>query len=300
MKKKTVLITGSTGMLGRALIGAMTGKYNLIGLDITADKRDAKTLDKFISCNITKEGDVKAAVIGARPDIVIHSAAWTDVDGCEKDEEKAHLVNTIGTENIAAACEEAGAVCLYISTDFVFDGNKGTPYREDDATAPLSVYGRTKFDGESAVRRILERHFIVRTSWLFGPYGRNFVDIILDKADKKQDLRIVMDQFGSPTYTRDLARGIITLIESGWGKDGVFGVYHITNTESCSWFKYAEEILKISGKRDVRMIPITSTELDRPAVRPIMSILSNSKFEALTKEGLRPWQLALRAYLKKG
>lgn len=296
--KRKLLITGSTGMLGSALAEVLRPEYALSGTDIIADREAAKKLDGFVPCDITKKEKVKAVFKKTCPDIVIHSAAWTDVDGCERDEEKARLINCQGTANIAEACKESGAVCLYISTDFVFNGQKTAPYTEDDATAPLNVYGRTKLEGERVLQDTLTRYFIVRTSWLFGPHGRNFVDIILDRAEKKEPLRVVMDQLGSPTYTKDLAAAIARLLSLAGGRDDLYGIYHITNRDSCSWFRYAEEILRIAGMNGVAITPLTSAELDRPATRPVMSVLDNAKFGALAGRELRPWQEALRAYLR--
>jgi dTDP-4-dehydrorhamnose reductase len=245
----------------------------------------------------------------ARPDIVIHAAAMTDVDGCELDSKKAYKINAEGAKNVALACRSAGAALIYISTDFVFDGKKKSAYKETDKTNPLSIYGDSKLKGELAVKKALKRYFILRTSWLYGRNGKNFVDTIITKAKSEKLLKVVDDQVGSPTYTKDLAKAIHALLQriqprpghpAGLYRPGLgigFGVYHVSNSGAVSWFNYAREILKLAGS-GTKVIPISSKELARPANRPAMSVLDNTKFVKLTGYKMRSWQKALKDYVR--
>lgn len=295
--KKRILITGSNGMLGVDLTLLLRHIYDVICTDIAGNRSHTFRTKDFIKCDITDRKAAIDTVKKSKADIVIHTAAWTDVDGCELDKDNAMKINAEGTYNIAIGCKESKAIMFYISSDFVFDGSKDKPYREDDKTNPPNVYGLSKLKGEEEIRRVLERYFIVRTSWLFGKNGRNFVDIILDKADRKKELKIVVDQFGSPTYTKDLSRALEKLAQLSLKNKNLGGVFHFSNSGSCSWYRYAEEIIKIAGKTDTRLLPITSAELDRPAVRPSMSILNTEKYSKLCNEEVRNWQLALQDYL---
>lgn len=295
--KRKVLVTGSSGMLGTDLILLLRRAYDVIYTDIVESKNPACKTKDFIKCDITDRQRTIDTVKRSKADIVLHTAAWTDVDGCQLDKENAMMINAEGTHNIALGCKESKAIMFYISSDFVFDGSKDEPYREDDKINPLNVYGLSKLKGEEAIRKELDRYFIIRTSWLFGKNGRNFVDIILDKADQKKELRIIVDQFGSPTFTIDLSAALEKLVQLSLKNKNLGGVYHFCNSGSCSWYKYAEEILKIAGKTDTKLLPITSAELDRPAVRPKMSILNIDKYSKLCNDRPRDWQSALRDYL---
>ncbi|MDD5428963.1 MAG: dTDP-4-dehydrorhamnose reductase, partial [Candidatus Omnitrophica bacterium] len=234
--------------------------------------------------------------------IVIHAAAWTDVDGCERDREKAYRINASGTENVAVACKNAGAVLIYISTDFVFDGKKKEPYTEEDKTDPLNIYAASKLAGEEAVRKNLKEYFILRTSWLYGAGGKNFVDTIIAKAGTEKELKVVRDQAGSPTYTKDLACAIHRLADKIFRDrrqpTAAFGTYHVSNSGSVSWYDYACEILRLAGL-DTKVKAITSAELARPAKRPAMSVLDNSKFASFTGYAMRDWKIALKEYIMK-
>ena len=295
--KKKVLITGSSGMLGIDLVLLFSHDYDVIATDIVKSKSPDTKSKNFIRCDITDRKGTINTIKTSKADIVIHAAAWTDVDGCELDKENAMKINAEGTHNVALGCKETKAVMFYVGSDFVFDGAKTAPYREDDGTNPLNTYGLSKLKGEEAIRKELERYFIIRTSWLFGKHGRNFVDIVLDKAERKKELRIVMDQFGSPTYTKDLSKAIQNLVQLSLENKGLGGIYHFSDSGSCSWFKYAEEIIKIAGKINAKLLPITTRELERPAVRPGMSILNTDKYSQLCNERPRSWQSALRHYL---
>ena len=289
--KSRILITGSSGMLGVDLAQDLEKKYVVIGTDIVQSaKRIAR---RFYKADITDHKRIKAIIEKIRPDIVIHTAAWTDVDGCELDKDKAYAVNSVATRNIAASCKDIDAVLIYISTDFVFDGRKEKPYKESDKTNPLGVYADSKLKGEAAVVKTLKRYFILRSSWLYGKHGKNFVDTIITKAKRGGLLNIVDDQVGSPTYTIDLAKAISVLIDK---VDANYGIYHVANSGNVSWYDYAKEIVKISGIK-AKVLPISSKELARPARRPAMSVLDSSKFVKVTGYRMRGWNSALREYL---
>ena len=263
-------------MLGRDLL-ALLGERGL-GVDI--DEID-----------ITDPGSVLKVVGYLKPEVVVNCAAYTDVDGCETNVETAMAVNGEGVAYLAMACRDLGALLVQVSTDYIFDGGKGTPYVEDDAPCPLSIYGESKLAGEMNAAFCLE-HLIVRTQWLYGLNGKNFVETMLRLGEEKNELTVVDDQIGSPTWTVDLARAIIALIDSGCR-----GVYHAANSECCSWNGFAKAIFEEAGL-NVSVTPMTTIELNRPAKRPLYSTLECSKLSADT--GFRPqaWRNALREYLK--
>ncbi len=276
-----VLVTGANGMLGRDLTEALSRRYEVYGRDI----------DDF---DITREKETMDAMREIRPDIVIHAAAYTDVDGCESHIELANSVNGLGTKNVASACRELRAKMVYISTDYVFDGTKSGAYSEEDPTCPVNAYGRSKLEGERWVRAMVDQFVIVRTAWLFGRWGGNFVKTILRLAREKGALSVVDDQFGSPTYTVDLSQGIGAIMENRCR-----GIYHITNGGTCSWYEYAREILAMSGLDRVPVRPISSGQLNRPAKRPHNSVFALSKFERDTGYRMRHWREALGDYLER-
>lgn len=275
-----VLIVGVKGMLGSELFEILTPEYSVTGLghheiDISDFQGTA--------CMIKK----------AQPDIVINCAAYMDVDGCESNPERAFAVNGTGVENLALACRETGSALLQVSTDYIFDGAGSTPYAEDDPPNPRSIYGKSKLAGEEYARSILTKHFIVRTSWLFGKYAGNFVSAILRQAGEKNELAVVYDQVGCPTYTKDLALAIAELI-----KTKEYGTYHITNSSQCSRYQFAVDILNAAGITGVKVKPIATALTDRPAPRPAYSVLSNRKWRAAGHAPLRPYQQALAEYLR--
>ena len=285
-----VLVTGSRGMLGTDLCLELADSYNVAGLDMTQGAG-------VIQCDITDKEKTLKSIVEAKPDIVIHAAAWTNVDGCEKDPKRAALVNVDGTTNVAFAASKAGAALLYISTDFVFDGKKKLPYNEGDLPAPLSVYAKAKLEGEKIVSVSGVNYVIVRSGWLYGKNGINFVSTIIDKAKSEEELKVVDDQVGSPTYTKDLAKAIAGLIK---GLTKPFGeIVHISNRGEVSWFDYAKEIVSLSGIKGVRLVSVSSRELGRPAARPSFSILDNTKFEKITGFSMRPWKDALKEYINE-
>jgi len=275
-ERQKVLVTGARGMLGWALTKKLGLEYQLIGIDI----EDA---------DITDESQIKEEIFNIRPDVVIHCAAYTNVDNCEKNKILTNKVNSKGTENVAHACKLCQAKLLYISTDFVFDGSKKTPYTEDDVPRPVNTYGRSKLEGEKQVQDLLENYLIIRTSWLYGPHGQNFIDKIT--APGREKLEVINDQIGSPTYTMDLAQAIGKLI-----KKDTIGILNVTNSGYCSWYNFAAAVLSIK-KIDIPLMPITSDKLRTPARRPLYSVLSNDKFYQLMREKLRPWQESLAEYL---
>lgn len=274
-----ILITGAGGMLGRALGETLSLEHDIVAL-ARAD------------LDFTDLGATLAALARAKPRVVIHAGAVTDVDGCERDPDGAWRVNALGSRNVAVACQEAGAACCYISTDYVFDGEKPDPYTEFDAPNPLSCYGASKLAGERYVQTLMPRHWIVRSSWLFGPGGKNFVKTILAKARAGEGLRVVDDQVGSPTYTHDLARAISRLISGPY-----YGIWHLTNSGSCSWYRFAAAILENAGLKGTRLEPISSKDLGRPAPRPRNSILRNYCWDLLMWPRPQSWTDALPEYL---
>jgi len=288
-----ILITGSSGMLGRALCKVLGGEHELIGIDIRhCEERSDEAISRFYKIDLSDKIKVKDAFKKECPDIVIHAAAWTDVDGCEENPDKAHEMNVEVTKNVAEALRNIKTFPVYISTDFVFNGSSSVPYTEEDDTDPINVYGKTKLEGEK-VFESLERYAIVRTSWLFGGNGKNFVDTILKASRENKSIRIVDDQMGSPTYTGDLAVALKQL--AGASRDIGREVFHVSNAGQCSWYGFAKEILK--KNENVRVEAIKSEELKRPAERPKYSVLDNSKFERIVGYKMRCWKEALGEYL---
>jgi dTDP-4-dehydrorhamnose reductase len=273
-----ILITGANGMLSLALKKILRPRNRLILTDI--DNMD-----------ITKAQEVLKFFNKTKPEIVIHTAAYTDVDGAETNKSLALKINRDGTRNVARAAKSLDIPIVYISTDYVFGGGKRKPYTENDRPNPLSVYGMSKYAGEKEIRKITKKYYITRSAWLYGPGGKNFVVTISRLAHELDELKIVNDQKGCPTYTFDLAEVISKLIRSG-----KFGLYHVVNSSSCTWFGFTKEILKIK-KIKKKIIPITSEELNRPAKRPTFSVLSNKKLQGVGVK-MRPWAEALKSYLK--
>jgi dTDP-4-dehydrorhamnose reductase len=225
--------------------------------------------------------------------MIIHCAAYTDVDGCERDPDRAYRVNVLGTWNVAAACRKYDIALVYLSTDFVFDGEKGAPYDEFDRPHPIGVYGRSKYAGEELVRQLVAKLIIIRTAWLFGINGKNFVRTILRHAGEKDELRVVADQMGCPTYTVDLAEAI-----AGLAGTELYGTYHITNAGACSWAQFAEEIIKQAGLK-AKVIPIPSLEWNSPTRRPKDSRLRHLALELQGRDNIRTWPEALAEFLGK-
>lgn len=243
--------------------------------------------------DITDEKAVWEYITGYRPDAVIHCSAWTAVDKAEDEIAKVRAVNAGGPRNIAAACREIGAKMLYISTDYVFPGTGERFYEPDDPADPLGAYGKTKLEGELAVKELLERYFIVRISWAFGLNGNNFVKTMLRLADSQEEVNVVCDQIGSPTYTADLAPLLCDMIMTE-----KYGVYHAANEGVCSWAEFAQEIFRLAGK-EVRVNAIPTSEYPTRAVRPMNSRMSKDKLEQAGFSRLPEWQDALARYLRE-
>ncbi|MDQ0115240.1 dTDP-4-dehydrorhamnose reductase [Paenibacillus harenae] len=276
-----ILVTGANGQLGRELMEWVTDTMVIVG--VARDQLD-----------ITSARQCRDVIEFHRPDVVIHCAAYTAVDKAETEPDEAYRVNEQGTRNIAEAAAAFEAKFCYISTDYVFDGTSSSPYLEQDQTNPLTVYGKSKLAGERAVQSIVERYFIVRTSWVYGQYGNNFVKTMLKLAGERDRLTVVSDQIGSPTYTYDLAAFLIQLVQTEH-----YGIYHASNTGSCSWYQFAEAIFEESEHK-VKVEPCTTAEFPRPASRPANSVMAHGAIMANGLQDLRPWREALRHYLKNG
>lgn len=270
-----ILVVGAKGMLGQDLM-------DLLG-------EGARGLD-LPEIDITSPESVKRTLLTLRPEVVINCAARTDVDGCEGDREGAFRVNAEGVRVLAEATKEGGSLLVQVSTDYVFDGNKGSACLEDDPVNPLSVYGASKLAGEEAAR-LNPNHLIVRTQWLYGLKGKNFVETMLKLGSERGELTVVDDQIGSPTWTVDLAKGLKALIDAGCR-----GTYHAVNSGSCSWNGFAKAIFEEAGMK-VEVKPMTTTELNRPATRPLYSVLDCGKLARDAGFTPQHWREALKSYL---
>ena len=293
-----ILITGSSGMLGQALCAKLTARHEVIGIDINDIRHTAYDIRAFYKLDITDRNLIIQKIEEVAPDIIIHCAAYTDVDGCELNPEKAQELNVAATATIAEGCKLTSSYTIYISTDFVFDGKKKSPYTEKDKPNPINIYGKTKLEGENAVKDMLDKYLIIRTSWLFGKGGKNFVDIILNRAKKEKELKVVNDQIGCPTYAIDLAEAIALVISNQLSV--IRGrLLNITNSGSCSWYEFTKEIIDLASISGVDIMPISSEELSRPARRPKMSVLDNTQFCEISSRYLPPWRDALKRYLEE-
>jgi len=284
-----IMVTGSRGMLGTDLLNLLqVRQHQPIECDLH-------------NCDILNLAQLDAFVAAQRPAVIIHAAAYTNVDQAETDQAAAARLNATGAQHVATVAQRYHARVVYLSTDYVFDGTQTTPYTETDAPCPQTVYGKTKLQGEQHIQRICgldeasptaaPNFLIVRTAWLYGVHGKNFVKAILQRAQQGEPLRVVNDQTGAPTYTQDLAQGILALIECQAG-----GIVHVTNRGSCTWYDFARAILNVAHLTETPIYPISTAELQRPAPRPRYSVLATAKFERLTGHTLRPWQDGLHAY----
>ncbi|WP_458454552.1 dTDP-4-dehydrorhamnose reductase [Methanobrevibacter sp.] len=274
-----ILITGSNGMLGHDLVEVLKGSHELV---LTT----SKTLD------ITDEKQTLDFITDSKPDLVINSAAYTDVDGCETNQELAYDVNGEGVKNLSRACKEVDCPLVHISTDYIFNGKNTRPWVEDDEIGPISVYGKSKLKGEEYIQETLDKYFIVRTAWLYGMNGKNFPKTMLELAENHSQITVVYDEVGTPTYTPDLAYGISKLIETDY-----YGIYHLTNSGNCSWCEFARYIFEMAGV-DVEVIPVTASEFARPAPRPSYSVLENKKWIENGFEPLRSYKDAIKEYIE--
>jgi len=275
-----IFITGCKGQLGRALYAALAD-HTLSGCDLP-------------ELDITDRAAIGAAITSFAPDVVIQAAAWTDVDGCAHDPDRAYRANALGTQNVALACAACDAPLLYVSTNEVFDGAATEPYREWDPPHPINPYARSKAAGEWFTRHLLRRFYIARTAWLYAPGGHNFSNPhrIIQLADERGALKVVTDEVGNPTYALDLARAIAALIQTE-----AYGVYHLVNSGHCSRYDFVREVLRASGREHIPVEPISLDDFERPSTPPRFAPLANTAAAALGIE-LRPWQEALEEFLK--
>lgn len=277
-----VLVTGARGQLGTDLMNELK-KQGLEGIGVDIEEMD-----------ITDAEACRRVISAAQADAVIHCAAYTAVDAAEDNPQLCRKINGQGTRNVAAACREAGIKMMYISTDYVFDGQGTRPWEPDDRREPLNVYGQTKYEGELAVEELAEKFFIVRIAWVFGAAGNNFIKTMLRLGKERGAVSVVNDQIGSPTYTRDLARLLVDMIRTEQ-----YGRYHATNEGLCSWYEFAKEIFRQAGMTEVRVTPVDSSMFPAKATRPKNSRMSKEK---LTERGFKPlpdWRDALKRYLQK-
>jgi len=303
---RTILITGSEGQLGSDLVQVLGNEHEIIPADIA----DFDIADLEATLNFIREG---------KPDVIIHPAAFTDVDGCESQQDKAFLINGIGTRNIAIAARAAHAKLFYISTDYVFDGTKSEPYREYDNPNPQTIYGKSKLLGEEFVKEQLTEFFIIRIAWLYGQNGSNFLKTMLRLAQEKKHIRVVNDQYGTPTWTMDIAQQIKKLLATK-----AYGTYHCTSGGSCSWYEFALEIFKSAGyetkvasngsaylvprnqqprtkneePRTITLTPVSSEQFSRSAKRPTNSVLDNYMLRLQGLDIMPDWKEGLRKFME--
>lgn len=276
---KKVLITGSNGQLGKALNQQLKDNKNFQVINTDVDELD-----------ITKFSEVNEFVKKIKPNIIINCAAHTAVDICEKQKDKAYRINAVGPKNLSVTAKEIGAVIVQVSTDYVFDGKKIGKYTESDRANPQSVYGQTKWEGEEFVRKTNEKHFIVRTAWLYGD-GKNFVRTMLQLAENSAEIRVVEDQVGTPTSAKEVAKVIMKLVETEF-----YGTYHATCEGQCSWADFSEEIFRLSGK-DIHVKRITSEEYKTAAKRPQNSVLDNKNLREKIGYSMLGWEDALEEFI---
>lgn len=276
-----VFVTGVKGQLGYDVMNELE-KQGLEGIGVDIDEMD-----------ITDADQVNKVIKDAAPDAVIHCAAYTAVDAAEDNEEICRKVNAQGTENIAKVCEELDIKMMYISTDYVFNGQGERPWEPDDEREPLNVYGQTKYEGELAIEEHVKKFFTVRIAWVFGVNGKNFIKTMLNLGKTHDHLTVVDDQTGSPTYTYDLARLLVDMIQTD-----KYGRYHATNEGLCTWYEFACEIFKQAGM-NVSVAPVSSDEYPAKAKRPSNSRMDKSKLTANGFQPLPTWQDALSRYLKE-
>ncbi|MDP4096518.1 dTDP-4-dehydrorhamnose reductase [Paenibacillus sp. P96] len=282
-----VLVTGAGGQLGKDVVRVLTEK----GHDVLACDRN--TLD------ITNLEQSIQVIQNYTPDVVMHCAAYTAVDAAETDVDNAYRVNAAGSRNMALAAEKVGAKLIYVSTDYVFDGSSSDPYQEYDNTNPKSVYGKSKRAGEVLVQTLSSRYFIVRTSWVYGLHGHNFVKTMLKLGQEKPILKVVDDQKGSPTYTVDLARFLLELMMTE-----KYGIYHASGSGSCTWYEFTKAIFEEAGQIlqlsiNTELLPCSTEEFPRPAPRPVNSVMDHLFIRVNDLTDFRPWREALRDFLRE-
>lgn len=287
-----ILITGSKGQLGNELKDIISKGYSEIG-KVSECIKNSQVFDFDVDkLDITDLKSVKNVLNTIKPDVVINCAAATNVDGCESDEDFAFKVNSLGPRNLAMVCEEMGARLVQVSTDYVFSGVGEKPLTEYDLTAPYSVYGKTKLLGENYVREFCSKYYIVRTAWLYGYVGHNFVYTMRRLGKEKDSINVVNDQIGNPTHANDLAYHILKLIETD-----EYGVYHCTGKGECSWYDFAKMIIELSGEECI-VNPCTSEEYKTPAKRPEYSSLDNMMLRNTVGDEMRNWQDAIKSFIE--
>lgn len=276
---KRVLLTGGRGLLGKEIGNLLRHRFEVRETDLP-------------DCDVTSLPACRAAIGGFRPQVVIHCAAYTAVDRAEAEPAAAFSINAEGTRNVALASREHGALVVTFGTDYVFDGTLSRPYREDDPVHPLSVYGKSKLAAEEALRETGCDHLLIRTQWLYGPGGKNFILTIREKAKQGETLRVASDQTGCPTFTKDLAVAVQKLLEAG-----ARGTVHFSNGGETTWFDLARFVLDRSASGTAALLPAATRDLPYPAPRPMYSVLSKEKYRGITGESPRPWSDAVAEFL---
>ena len=274
-----VLVTGANGQLGQA-IQFLSDKY----ADIDFKFCSSSDLD------ITSLENCQLVFTKYKPDFCINAAAYTAVDKAESEPDKAHLINVVGAKNLAAVCKEFSTVLLHVSTDFIFDGTKKTPYLETDLPNPTGVYGQTKLDGEKAIQETFDNYFIIRTSWVYSQFGANFMKTMLRLASERDSLSVVNDQIGTPTNAVDLAKALLEIIKSN---NNSFGIYNFSNEGQCSWYDFAKKIFEINNI-SINLQAIPSTSFPTPAKRPAYSVLDKSKIKDVFGFEVNNWEESLK------
>lgn len=280
-----VLVTGSSGQLGQSLQFIAKNHPDIDFVFCSSEQLDIVNFD-----------NCETIFSKYKPDYCINAAAYTAVDKAESEPEKAHLINVIGSKNVAQVCKKHNAILLHISTDFVFDGEKTSPYNEEDITNPIGVYGKTKLEGEQIIHSILKKHFIVRTSWLYSQFGNNFMKTMLRLASERDSLSIVNDQIGTPTNAVDLAEALINIIQKTNNSQlaiGNFGIYHFSNEGECIWYDFAKKIFEIH-KIEINLNPIPTSGFPTPAKRPKYSVLDKSKIKKVFGVEIMNWEESLK------
>lgn len=274
-----VLVTGVNGQLGYDVVKELEKRgHQAVGVD-------RKEMD------LISTQQIKECIETVKPEAIIHCAAYTAVDKAEDEEELCRRVNSIATKEIAECAKKLDIPMIYISTDYVFDGTKDGEYTEEDIPNPINVYGKTKYEGEGYVQELLEKYYIVRISWVFGENGNNFIDTMLRLAKDRDEINVINDQVGSPTYTKDLAPLLVDMIETD-----KYGVYHATNEGYCTWYEFAKEIFRIADV-DIKVNPINTSEYPTKAIRPMNSKMNKNKLEKNSFYRLRNWKYSLLDYI---
>lgn len=289
-----ILVTGSKGQLGSE-IKLLEKDYPNFGFVYT----DVEELD------ITNKQEVKKLFDKEKFDFCINCAAYTAVDKAEEDEEKAEKINVLGSKNLALACKENNSTLIQISTDFVYDGKKPRPYKEFDIPNPISVYGKTKLEGEQETMKNNPKTFIIRTSWLYSTFGNNFVKTMLRLIKEKEELRIVSDQTGTPTYARDLAKAVLdvtsTICHSEQNKESqpTYGIYHYSNEGTATWYDFTKAVAEYTNNQTCNIKPIDTEDYPTPAKRPAYSVMNKNKIKGVWKIKIPHWRESLKECLKK-